>query len=70
MDNFHIIDHSTAECAVLDILYGYSKLLLSLIIIFFGLLTNNNSLALQALLVSRPSKTNDSEILKIYLNAQ
>ena len=47
MDNFHIIDHSTAKRAVLDILYTYSKLLLSLIIILFGLLTKNNSIALQ-----------------------
>ena len=69
MGNFHIIDHSTAKHAVLDILYPDSKLLLSQIIILFGLLTNNNSIALQALLVSRPYKTTDSKILKIYSNA-
>ena len=39
--------YSTAKRAVLDILYTYSKLLLSLIIILFGLLTKNNSIALQ-----------------------
>ena len=49
MGNFRILDHSTAKRAVLDILYPYSKLLLSRIIIVFGLLTNNNSIARQAL---------------------
>ena len=44
MGNFCIIDHSTAKRAVLDVLYPYSKLLISRIIILFSLLTNNNSL--------------------------
>ena len=69
MGNFCIIDHSTAKHAVLDILYPYSKLLSSLIIILFDLLTKNNSIALQALLVSLPYKTTDSKILKIYTNS-
>ena len=52
----------TAKRAVLDILYPYSKLLLSWIMFLFGLLTNNNYIALQALLVSRLYKTIDSKI--------
>ena len=70
MGNFRIIDHSTDKRVVLDILYPYSELSLSGIIIQFNLLTNINSIALQALLVSRSSKRTDSKILKIYSNAQ
>ena len=70
MDKFCIIYHSTAKCAVLDILFTYSKLLLSLIIFLFCFLTKNNSLARQTLLVSGLYKTSDSKILKIYSNAQ
>ena len=66
MDNFRIIDHSTA---VLNILFNDSKLVLSLIILLFCLSTNNNSLALQALSDSRPYKSTDSKVLQIYSNA-
>ena len=53
MQNVPIIDHSAVKPPVLDIRFNSSKLLLSLIIILFGLLSNNNSIALQGLLDSR-----------------